>query len=379
MLSKFTSFIKQDKFDILMLIIDIVLLLTMYTELHSLNDAALEAINTNNFETVDTIKSITLHLMDDEQELHKVLLNIPNLKYSISDVSIRDSSGHYYENGTFYSWVVKDNKKLTISLKESDVDIYDRGVIETNKDFYFIFRVMILMVLSFVNYRRIKSIINQKTQLEVKNSKLQTITFSLFHDTRGPLDDTIFAKDLIKDLLTTEQIVELGLSDVVTLLEQGTTKQRNILDGLKYWLENSNIKTKEAVNIEVLVNELVEMSNFNGIVEVNELPTLTISKHAFMLVFDNLIKNGLKYNHSSNPKVTIYSEKNRIVIEDNGDGFEMATFNKLVQPFHRGSQTDSSGSGLGLAICKAIVEEHGYKFNAESTVGKGSRFFIEYE
>jgi signal transduction histidine kinase len=38
--------------------------------------------------------------------------------------------------------------------------------------------------------------------------------------------------------------------------------------------------------------------------------------------------------------------------------------------------TKAQGMGFGLAICKRIVEAHGGKISAESTLGKGTTFTI---
>ncbi|MBD2155633.1 CHASE2 domain-containing protein [Leptolyngbya sp. FACHB-16] len=66
-------------------------------------------------------------------------------------------------------------------------------------------------------------------------------------------------------------------------------------------------------------------------------------------------------------------------VEDQGRGIPA---DKLERVFDRFQQVDVSdarqkgGSGLGLAICRSIVQKHGGTIWVESTVGKGSSFYL---
>jgi PAS domain S-box-containing protein len=66
-------------------------------------------------------------------------------------------------------------------------------------------------------------------------------------------------------------------------------------------------------------------------------------------------------------------------IKDQGRGIPE---DKLETIFDRFQQVDASnsrhqgGTGLGLAICRSIVQQHGGKIWAESTLGKGSTFYF---
>ena len=58
-------------------------------------------------------------------------------------------------------------------------------------------------------------------------------------------------------------------------------------------------------------------------------------------------------------------------------GFDSDWAERVFELFERAhSQTEYSGTGAGLAICARIVENHGGKIWARSTVGGGSHFWF---
>lgn len=66
-------------------------------------------------------------------------------------------------------------------------------------------------------------------------------------------------------------------------------------------------------------------------------------------------------------------------IEDQGKGIAADTLEGIFDRFQQGDASDTralGGTGLGLALCRSIVEQHGGKIWAESTLGKGSRFLF---
>lgn len=70
------------------------------------------------------------------------------------------------------------------------------------------------------------------------------------------------------------------------------------------------------------------------------------------------------------------NEQVEIMIQDDGPGIRPEHLPKLFDPFFS-TKARGEGTGLGLTISNEIVHEHGGRMRAESTYGKGARFYIE--
>ncbi len=94
----------------------------------------------------------------------------------------------------------------------------------------------------------------------------------------------------------------------------------------------------------------------------------------------NLLSNALKFSPPDTTiALSVRQQGDRVLfqVRDRGRGIPA---DKLETIFGRFQQVDASdsrdkgGTGLGLAICRSIVEQHGGRIWAESTLGEGSIF-----
>jgi PAS domain S-box-containing protein len=100
-------------------------------------------------------------------------------------------------------------------------------------------------------------------------------------------------------------------------------------------------------------------------------------------VLENLIANAWKFS-AKKPLTEIevgrHASKDAqpvFFVRDNGAGFDMAYVDKLFGNFERLHSPDEfAGSGIGLATAKRIVDRHGGRIWAQSTVGEGSTFYF---
>ena len=68
----------------------------------------------------------------------------------------------------------------------------------------------------------------------------------------------------------------------------------------------------------------------------------------------------------------------RVEVEDHGPGIPPEDLPHIFDRYYR-SRKDAgkSGTGLGLSITKAILQQHGFAYGVNSTVGRGSVFWFE--
>jgi PAS domain S-box-containing protein len=100
-------------------------------------------------------------------------------------------------------------------------------------------------------------------------------------------------------------------------------------------------------------------------------------------VLINLLSNAIKYNRADGTVavacVVRAPGRVRICVEDSGEGLSAGEIGQLFQPFNRlgRAATSEEGTGIGLVVCKRLVELMGGVIGVESTVGKGSVFWVE--
>ena len=100
-------------------------------------------------------------------------------------------------------------------------------------------------------------------------------------------------------------------------------------------------------------------------------------------VLINLLSNAVKYNRAGGAvivdRVAHAPGRVRIEVTDTGEGLAADQLAQLFQPFNRLGQEANvvEGTGIGLVVAKRLIESMDGVIGVESTVGKGSVFWIE--
>jgi two-component system sensor histidine kinase GlrK len=101
-------------------------------------------------------------------------------------------------------------------------------------------------------------------------------------------------------------------------------------------------------------------------------------------IFGNLIGNALKYTDNGGKvdvRVGPCPFGVQVVVSDTGPGIPKEDLPKIFRKFYRTNSAvkgGNRGTGLGLAFVKALVEGQGGRVHAQSTVGVGSTFTVEF-
>jgi CheY-like chemotaxis protein len=102
-------------------------------------------------------------------------------------------------------------------------------------------------------------------------------------------------------------------------------------------------------------------------------------------VLINLLFNAIKYNRLNGAVAVegtlVPPHWFRISVKDTGIGLSTEQLGQLFQPFNRLGQEGGAeeGTGIGLVVTKRLVEAMGGRIGADSTLGEGSVFWIEFE
>ncbi len=105
--------------------------------------------------------------------------------------------------------------------------------------------------------------------------------------------------------------------------------------------------------------------------------TAIVDPDRLLQVLSNLVGNALKFTPAGGRvtvKITREGEVIRVAVADTGEGIPADKLGTIFERFSQGRRVDRRGLGLGIA--KRIVDAHGGKMWAESTVGNGSTFFF---
>ena len=162
---------------------------------------------------------------------------------------------------------------------------------------------------------------------------------------------------------------------------------RDLVDAAR--LEGGQIELNaELLDLRAFTAGLVERMEATGEEErialqiPPDLPPVSADAEKLERVLGNLLGNALRYSDPGTT-VTVRAERKGdevvISIADRGPGIPPEELSQLFQPYRRRKTrrlTGKEGLGLGLCIAKGLVEAHGGRIWAESTVGVGSTFFF---
>lgn len=234
--------------------------------------------------------------------------------------------------------------------------------------------------------------IRSNDEARAKNEKLREEWIAnITHDLKTPLSPIKGYAELISDPDTKTEPDEIRKYGSIIL--KNTTYVEELIDDLKltYQLQNEMLPmhkrrqnivrfTKEIV-IDLLNNPEYESRNIT-FYSINENVELSFDGALLKRALNNLLTNALVHN-SKDTEVTVSiraEDKIQICIRDNGRGMSKEELDNLFIRYYRGINTEAKpeGSGLGMAIARQIIELHGGSILAESKLGSGTSFTIDF-
>ncbi len=239
---------------------------------------------------------------------------------------------------------------------------------------------------------------NANRELEEANRRLMEIDklksdfiSVVSHELRTPLTSIKAFTELI---LMKPRISPLKKTRMLTIINNEAERLARLINDI---LDLNRIESGElSWQVEaVSINDVVKTSiaNMQTLAENKNIslsshtepaiPTLTGDRDRLIQVVTNIISNSIKYtpsggrisisvNQTKGPQTLI-----KVSIADTGIGIPAEDLEVIFEKFRRSGDILTStieGTGLGLAISRQIVEHHGGRIWAESTLGMGSTF-----
>lgn len=244
------------------------------------------------------------------------------------------------------------------------------------------------IAIAIENERLLKEAEQARALQEADRLKSEFIS-TISHELRTPLASikgyttTLLRKDVKWDEQTKTEFLEI--------IDEESDKLRELIDNL---LESSKVEagalqiSKQPVLLDKLAQRAVSevtprAKRFEFVVEFPpRFPIIEADPRRIEQILHNLLENAVKYSPNGG-RIMIRGEVGEsfvtVSVADQGVGIPTEQIDRVFERFHRVDNIQTrhaGGSGLGLSIARALVEAHGGKIWAQSTVGEGSTFYF---
>lgn len=229
-----------------------------------------------------------------------------------------------------------------------------------------------------------QEVADRTEELANRTFDLQTITDSVAHDLRNPLNSISVNTQVLEQQFAST----LGQEGLAALerTTSGIHRMTEILDRLVgLSVASHSTFRRERINMHALVAQVFEEIYLAEppppvAFIIEDLPDVDADRTLVQTLVLNLLGNALKYTRAKTQRrieVTC-STSNGIstyYVRDNGVGFDAQHADRLFQAFERlpGGQK-SDGLGLGLMIAARVVKRHNGLIWAEGKKGDGATF-----
>jgi signal transduction histidine kinase len=230
-----------------------------------------------------------------------------------------------------------------------------------------------------------------ENNLQLKNTieELDRFAYVASHDLQEPLRKILVFSDKIQTKYKSSIDEEMyrNLEKIVRASERMQSLINDLLRFSRQTTTNEDftlLPLNELIQ-DVLTDMEIDIEKTSASVQVGNLPQIWAIPSQMRQLFQNLISNAIKFRKPDDvPVIQVTADDQRtdrfrIIIQDNGIGFDPKYADEIFMVFKRlHSYHEFEGSGVGLSICKKIIDRHNGMIRAESKVGSGSRFIIDF-
>ena len=242
--------------------------------------------------------------------------------------------------------------------------------------------------------KEIDELANTLNYLEQEVSKTDEYRCDLManvsHDLKTPLTMIKAYAEMIRDItLDNKEKTKENLNVIIDETNRLNILVNDILE-LSKLQNNQETLNIEKFDIVELIRDILkryqiikETENYNLILESPQSIIVKADKKRISQVIYNLINNAINYT-GDDLKVTIRITENqkdcKIEIIDTGKGIDEKDLPNIWNRYYKKEKNHKRnvvGTGLGLSIVKNILEQHNFKYGVNSIKNKGTTFYFQ--
>lgn len=232
-----------------------------------------------------------------------------------------------------------------------------------------------------------KQLREQAEKLKQSNQDLTDFAHIASHDLKAPIRNVHSFAQLIKR--RNEGELDNATEEQLGFIIENTNRAQQLIAGLlSYSTADKDLGEPVIFPMHQAVEEAKKnlasiIQDSNAKLSYDKMPVVQSNPTLVSQVFQNLINNGIKYNQSGSPEITIGHGRraadnvNYYFVRDNGIGipeeFQKNIFKMFTRLHNRG---EYEGSGIGLAFCHRVVTTYGGEMWLESIPNEGSTFYF---
>lgn len=374
---------------------------------------------------VDNVyRALKSQIKDNELQLKRldtlrtaILRKINLLRHNIKEVEQNEA---FSKDSLLLGRVEMDRIRLIVNrfqLTERQL-LAERRAVKSKNDSQTKSVLMMLSVFSFLLLfvcflliflelrRRLKfqhQLENKIDELNRSNADLEQFAYVSSHDLQEPLRKIRAFSDRLARKHG-EALNEDGKDNLEKITNSAERMQNLINDLLDFSrLVNRKELSFQEINLQEIVDRVindlsVKIEEKKAQINVEKLPYIWGVSFQLNQLFLNLVSNALKFTAEERTpfieishmlvkgadikgieKIRAEADYHKIIVSDNGIGFEEAYAEKIFVIFQRlHGRNHYEGTGVGLAICRRIMSNHNGFIFAESQFGEGSRFILYF-
>jgi light-regulated signal transduction histidine kinase (bacteriophytochrome) len=227
---------------------------------------------------------------------------------------------------------------------------------------------------------------SRTVQLEATNRELDSFSYSVSHDLRGPIRHIEgYSRMLVEDHSAT---LDENANELLQRILRSCQKMNELINAL---LALSRLNQSEinlvAVNLSLIAEDVVStlrQTEPDRQVEIRIAENINAIADPSLIrvALQNLLDNAWKYTRNLQHSIITFDSMEQnghtvFFIRDNGAGFDMKYVKDLFAPFRRlHRDNEFEGIGIGLATVQRIIHRHEGNIWAEGSIDGGSTFFF---